>query len=103
MFNPFKKKVAPPPTPPPQPHWLTHKIWVRLPDGRVGVIDHLKNDGHMGVRPITAQGEYFPNTSPHWEMADRLRVPEEVRIHTKDLTPLRYDEIPPEFRKEPEF
>jgi len=77
-----------------------HKAWVWLPDGRMGVIDHLKSDGAFGVRPITSDGSYYPNTSTHWKMEDRLRIPEEVRIEAKDLRPVSYEELPSKFRRE---
>jgi hypothetical protein len=92
MFKLWKKKSEA------EKHWLSHKIWVWLPDGRKGVIDHLKTDGYFGVRPITDDGKYAQNTSTHWSLLDREKIPEELRLSSKDLRPLRPDEIPRAFR-----
>ena len=78
--------------------WQKHKIWVRLPDGRIGVLDHLKTDGRFGVRPLTETFTYCLNTSEHWRMEDRLRIPEEISVALSDLRPLLPNEIPEQFR-----
>lgn len=79
--------------------WQRHKPWVWLPDGRLAVIDHLKSDGKMGVRPITRAGEYLPNTSEHWTPAQRARIPEEVAVAPADLRPVLDQDIPHKFRR----
>lgn len=67
---------------------------VVLPDGRIGVIHHLKTDGNLGVRPLDSAGEFLPNTSAHWSDLQRRMVPEEVAIHSSQLRPPRLDELP---------
>lgn len=61
---------------------------VLLPDGRKGVIDHIKRDGLLGVRPVDDRGNYFPNQTAHWSMEDRLKVPEEVSISREAVKPI---------------
>lgn len=75
-----------------------HKTWVVLPDGRVGIIHHEKPDGSIAVRPINEDGEHYPNTSAHWSMADRLRIPEEVAIARNDVRAADRHEIPKSLR-----
>ena len=62
------------------------------------MIDHFKSDGNFGVRPVTDEGEYYLNTSVHWPMELRQKVPEELRIHSDYMEPLSFEEIPKRFR-----
>lgn len=61
---------------------------VMLPDGRIGVIDHVKWDGVLGVRPIDSNGDYCLNTTLHWSLEERKRVPEEIAIHESNVVML---------------
>lgn len=58
---------------------------VLLPDGRKGLIDHTKLDGMLGVRPVDDEGNYLPNPTKHWSMEDRLSIPEEISISSKEI------------------
>jgi hypothetical protein len=59
---------------------------VILPDGRIGVIDHMKPDGKLGVRPIhPLTGAFYPNPSRHWTDAQRAKIPEELAISAHDI------------------
>lgn len=80
--------------------WQSHKAWVRLKDGRLGVIDHFKSDGNFGVRPMNPDGTYFPNPSTHWTDIARAKIPEEVAVSSADLIYVRPDEVPETFRRE---
>lgn len=48
----------------------------------------------MGVRPITASGEYMPNLSAHWTEAQKRAIPEEYAVHPSKLRPPMQHEIP---------
>jgi hypothetical protein len=87
------------PTFPPDGPWQKHKAWVWLPDGRKGVIDHLKIDGNLGVRPLADDGKYLPNISTHWTDAQRMKIPEEVAVAPGALKPVLEKDIPPAFIK----
>ena len=76
------------------------QAWVRLPDGRMGIIDHLKVDGKLGVRPVMPDGSLFPNPAAHWSQKDRKRIPEEIAVDLSVLRPLPHKEIPAQFRQE---
>lgn len=52
------------------------KTWVKLPDGRKGIIHHIKPDGRLGVRPIV-NNDYCLNTTLHWSIEERKAIPEE--------------------------
>lgn len=65
-----------------------------LPDGRVGLIDHFKGDGNLGIRPVDSQGNFYPNPSPHWTEEQRQASPEEVAIHASQLKPVPPEKIP---------
>lgn len=58
---------------------------VTLPDGRPGVIHHVKTDGNLGVRPIDANGRYLLNPNTTWKRADRVAIPEEYAFSREDL------------------
>jgi len=63
---------------------------VILPDGRIGVIDHLKPDGKLGVRPINPiTGMFLPNRSEHWSEDERARIPEEIALSPHDIRSAR--------------
>lgn len=51
---------------------------VKLPDGRIGVVDHEKSSGALAVRPIDRHGNFYPNVTTHWSMEERVRIPEEI-------------------------
>lgn len=78
---------------------LSEKEWVVLPDGRCGVVDHIKWDGVLGVRPVNiGNGEYLPNTTQHWTMADRWSIPEELAVTREQVRPAAKHEIPEKYR-----
>jgi len=78
---------------------LGHQTFVViLVDGRVGVLDHQKSDGKFGVRPLDVNGNYMPNTSTHWPMADRIRIPEELALSPDEFRPALPTEIPASLR-----
>lgn len=79
--------------------WQRHKAFVWLPDGRMGVIDHLKTDGKFGVRPLDGGGNYCRNTSTHWSDEDRLKIPEEIAFDAAILKPVDHRDIPHRFRR----
>lgn len=57
------------------------RTWVVIPDGRIGVIDHVKPNGHIAVRPVNQETwKYYPNTSKHWTEEQRNSVPEEICV-----------------------
>lgn len=70
---------------------------VVIPDGRLGVINHLKSDGNLGIRPITPGGAFLPNPSAHWLQEDKIRIPEELALHPSVLRPLTRSEHPEAF------
>ena len=61
------------------------KEWVKLPDGRIGVVDHEKPDGMIAVRPVDSHGNFYRNTSEHWTHEQRLSIPEEVIVSRDDV------------------
>ena len=68
--------------------------WVMLPDGRPGIVDHAKLDGTLGVRPIKPDGLFYHNTTEHWSIEDRIRIPEEIAIRREDTRGLDPKDIP---------
>ena len=58
--------------------------WVKLRDGRLGIVHHVKPDGSLAIRPVTKDHAFHPNTSSHWSLEDRLRIPEEVVVSRED-------------------
>lgn len=69
--------------------------WVTLPDGRVGVVHHVKRDGTLGVRPVNREsGQYYLNTSLHWDVEDRKRIPEEIAISRDEVSAAESRDIP---------
>lgn len=78
---------------------VKYRAWVKIPDGRVGYIDHYKADGRFGVRPVDFDtGRHFPNTSQHWTNEQRLKVPEELALKIGDIYAAGDDEIPAQYR-----
>jgi len=74
---------------------LTGKRWVILPDGRLGVVDHVKADRRLGVRPVdTQQAAFYPNASQHWSLADRLAIPEEHALTENEIEDALPEQIP---------
>ena len=74
---------------------LIDREWVFLPDGRVGVVDHIKRDGTLAVRPINKDTiAYFPNIAQHWSIEDRWRIPEEIAIRREEVRPVAKHEMP---------
>ncbi len=74
---------------------LKQLTWVILPDGRPGVVDHVKPDGTLGVKPVNPlTGEFFPNPTEHWSMEDRWRIPEEIAIAPSQIRNAEKSEIP---------
>lgn len=81
------------------PQQVKYLAWVRLPDGRCGYIDHYKTDGKFGVRPVDfVSGLHYPNTSTHWSMEDREKIPEEIVLRVGELRPAEVSEIPAQYR-----
>jgi hypothetical protein len=75
------------------------KCWAVTKDGRVGFIDHYKEDGKFGFRPVNFNtGRYYPNPSQHWTNEQRLKVPEELAVTLRDLRPAEMSEIPAMYR-----
>ena len=75
------------------------RAWVVLQDGRSAYIDHYKQDGRFGVRPVQMDSEkHYPNPSPHWSEADRIRYPEELSLAVGEFRAATMDEIPRGFR-----
>lgn len=63
---------------------LSHKRWVTLPDGRKGVVDHIKRNGLLAVRPVV-NGEYCLNPTLHWSLEERKAIPEEIVLSEKEI------------------
>lgn len=61
--------------------------WIRLPDGRLGIVHHIKPDGTFAIRPVTDDHKFYPHQSPHWSMEDRIRIPEEVVLDKIETIP----------------
>lgn len=61
---------------------------------RLGLIDHLKEDGNLGIRPLTSSGQFLPNRSTHWSEEQKAQVPDEYAIHPSKLRPPKQHEIP---------
>lgn len=75
---------------------IRYKRWVVVtgPD-ILGVVDHVKPNGQLGVRPINHKtGNYFPNSSLHWTWPDRLRIPEEWALYEDEVRSAFESEIP---------
>ena len=80
---------------------VIYKAWVVLQDGRVGYIDHYKQDGRFGVRPVNIMtGRHYLNTSAHWTPDQRLDVPEELALQLHEFRAAQRDDIPVEFRSQ---
>jgi hypothetical protein len=73
-------------------------VLVIMPDGRLGVVDHVKTDGNLGVRPISDKGEFFLNPSPYWTLAQKQSIPEEVALPPSAVRPPHPSELPARFR-----
>lgn len=72
--------------------------WVVLPDGRVGIVNHKKQDGKYGVRPIdAATGAFYLNPAQHWPESARKQIPEEVSLAEEELRDAEHHEIPKVF------
>lgn len=63
-------------------------VMVYLPDGSLGVVNHLKPDGTLGVRPVDQDGNYFANLSAHWTPEQRQLVPHELVFKPAELKPV---------------
>jgi hypothetical protein len=61
---------------------------VYIPDGRLGVIHHLKGERLLGVRPVDTRGNYYPNEATHWTEAQRWAIPHELSLHVDQLRPV---------------
>jgi hypothetical protein len=101
----FKREPnqAPPPAAIPLPTMpdasCMRRAWVILADGRVGYIDHYKNDGKFGVRPVEFEtGMHYPSTSAHWTDAQRNAVPEEFALSINQFRGAHLSEIPTRWR-----
>lgn len=78
---------------------VSGKDWVILPDGRVGVIDHIKNNGLLGVRPINpTTGAFYPNPAMHWSEEQRRAVPEEIALAAHEIKYAVNGQVPTIFR-----
>lgn len=93
------------PPPPVPPAWKVHedKTWYLLPDNRLGIVDHVKPNGTLAVRPITPEGKFYPNTSAHWPDEDRERIPEEVVVSLDQLKIADLDRLPKGLRLRKRF
>ncbi len=61
----------------------------------VGVVSHVKPNGQLGVRPIDPKtGRYWMNSSEHWSIQDRLRIPEEWALYEEEVRNATEKEIP---------
>jgi hypothetical protein len=80
---------------------IRHKKWVVIKDtGQIAVIDHMKSDGKLGVRPVDPlTAAYLPNTSKHWSWDDRIRIPHELALPPGKVRVASEDEIPHIVRK----
>jgi len=72
---------------------------VRIPDGRFGIVDHLKSDGKFGVRPVNVEGVFYPNPSKHWTNEQRMAIPEELALSAEELSHVTDEELPSGLRK----
>lgn len=77
------------------------RAWVVInADGRCGYVDHYKQDGKFGIRPVEfATGRHYPNPSQHWTNEQRLKVPEELALTLKDFRAAEEHEIPVQYRR----
>ena len=68
--------------------------------GDIAVVDHIKSDGILGIRPIDPKmGTYLPNMSKHWSWDDRIRIPHEVALHPNKVRRASPEEIPMVIRR----
>jgi len=85
------------PTPDAKRQFWAHlygKRIVVMPDGRLGVVWVTKGDRRLGVRPIDIKAEaFYPNTSLHWEWADRVRIPEEHALTESEIRDATAEEL----------
>lgn len=80
---------------------VLYKAWVVMEDGRVGYVDHYKQDGRFGVRPVSFDtGLHYPNPSQHWTNEQRLKIPEELSLYLREFRAATQEEIPPMYRGE---
>jgi hypothetical protein len=79
---------------------VLYRAWVIInEDGRVGYIDHYKQDGKFGVRPVNFDtGLHYPNPSQHWTNEQRLKVPEELSLYLREFRAAEAEEIPTMYR-----
>ena len=69
---------------------------VRLQDQRVGLIDHIKSDGKVAVRPINlTTGEFYPNRSEHMSDEQRKAIPEELSVNRNELRDVESGQVVP--------
>lgn len=76
------------------------KQWVVIKATKqIAVVDHVKSDGCLGVRPVdSVRATYLPNPSKHWPWADRIRVPYEISVHPSKVRAANPDDLPEIFR-----
>jgi len=77
------------------------KAWcIILSDGRCGYIHHYKINGLFGVRPVGFDsGLHYPNTSSHWSVEERMKVPEELALSICEIRGAEKHEIPSMWRR----
>lgn len=75
---------------------VRYKRWVVVVEPNIlGVVDHVKPNGQLGVRPVNSKtGLYWPNASEHWTWPDRLRIPEEWALYEEEVRNATEKEIP---------
>lgn len=75
---------------------ILFKRWVIVTEPNiVGVVDHVKPNGQLGVRPINKNtGTYWPNSSSHWTWSDRVRIPEEWALYEDEVRNAFESEVP---------
>lgn len=86
---------------------IRYKRWVvtiesdtGIDAGILGVVDHVKPNGQLGVRPVDQKtASYWPNSSRHWAMRDRLRIPEEWALYESEVRNATEKEIPKVIRR----
>lgn len=72
----------------PKPPLKYPAVVVYLPAGGLGVVNHIKSNGMLGVRPVDDNGNYFQNLSAHWSEEQRKSIPHELAIHISQLKPV---------------
>lgn len=77
---------------------IRYKRWVVVvvhDPNILGVVDHIKPNGQLGVRPVDPKtGKYWLNSSMHWALPDRIRIPEEWALYEDEVRNAFEKEIP---------